>query len=155
MPMVKSNVHVGDDLRKAFQWDVDVPFDVLVQQLLKVLDSQEPQYPKVQKIVEHLGHRTLKMSDLSSLRAHLQGLKWIPTRQKTLISINFALLGGEDIPAVGFYSVAFDSNIRKFFYDMGCVDRYRVSFFESIIRKKLIDIQAIEGDDPETPAINL
>jgi sacsin len=123
MPMVNSDVHVGHYLRKAFLWDDEVPFEVISRQLAKVLDCPEPSYRKVRAIVDHLARQTFGGNELFCLRELLRDKKWVPTREGCLVSVPFALLGGEDIPAVGFYLVVFETHLHEFLRNMGCVDR--------------------------------
>lgn len=128
MPMVNPDVQIGLSLRKAFSWDDEVTFEVLSQQLIKILDGFQPSYEKVHEVVKELGHRDLAESQLSSLREALKSRKWVPTRHSTLESVTFALLGDEDIPQVGFHSVVFDARrhfeVHAFLREMGCVERY-------------------------------
>ncbi|KAF9446296.1 hypothetical protein P691DRAFT_673937 [Macrolepiota fuliginosa MF-IS2] len=127
MPMVKPNIQIGSTLREAFPWDDEVSFEILVQQLIRVLDGPQPPYAKVHQIVSELGSRDLTESQFSSLRDDLNPRKWVPTRDGVLESITFALLGGEDIPQIGIRSVGFDaghhSKMRGFLQEMGCVER--------------------------------
>ncbi|KAF9446298.1 hypothetical protein P691DRAFT_733572 [Macrolepiota fuliginosa MF-IS2] len=127
MPTVVPDVHIGYYLRQAFEWDGEIPFEILSQQVMKVLDAGEPSYKKVREIIKELGHRGLTPEETSSLRSLLEGRRWVPTRSGTLETVAFALLGGEDIPEIGFHSIVFDpqrhSKVRLFLRQMGCSDR--------------------------------
>ncbi|KAF5349962.1 hypothetical protein D9756_009229 [Leucocoprinus leucothites] len=123
MPMVNGDVPIGYYLRKAFLWDVEVPFSVLKQQLSKVLDQLEPQFEKVYDIIKHIGYRSnLRSFELPETRELLKDKNWVPTRKRTLVATSFVLLNGEDIPSVGFHATYFDSRMHEFLRKMGCAD---------------------------------
>ncbi|KAF5350096.1 hypothetical protein D9756_009164 [Leucocoprinus leucothites] len=132
MPLVIPGVVVGPRLRNIFGWNNEVSIDVVSKQLVSVLknagDLLGPVYHKVLEIVKELGTRGLAEEQLSSLRQTLYLMKWVPTQNGTLEMVEFALLGSEDIPEVGFYNVAFDSirhpDIYSFLRIMGCVERF-------------------------------
>lgn len=126
MPMVHSDIHISDNLRRAFPWNEPVPFDILSQQLVKILDEPRPLYGKVREIVKEIGNRTLTTAQLSSLGELLTNKAWIPVRGQCLETISHALLGEIDIPEIGFRSIAYDTyshaKVRGFLEEMGCVE---------------------------------
>jgi sacsin len=122
IPVVE--LDVGENLRQAFLWDVEVPFALLSQQLAKVLDHLEPPYEKVDAIVKELSHRSITQHELPLLQDLLRGQKWVPTGRGDLVVAQFAVLGGEDLPEVGFHSIVSDSRTLDFLRRMGCVSQY-------------------------------
>jgi sacsin len=126
MPMVCSDMKISDNLRRAFPWDGEVPFDVLSQQLVKVLDEPGQLYGKVREIVKEIGNRNLTAAQLTSLRELLTPRTWVPVRGQNLQTVTYALLGETDIPEIGFHSIAYDtyshSKVRNFLEEMGCVE---------------------------------
>lgn len=131
--MVKPDVRISFYLRRAFPWDGEVTFDIVTEQLIKVLDGSRPSYEKVREIVKELGNRQPTGSQLSSLREVLRDRKWVPIRTGSLESIAFALLGADEIPAIGFHSIVFDSSrharVLTFLRQMGCVERCVITRF--------------------------
>ncbi|KAF9446297.1 hypothetical protein P691DRAFT_776972 [Macrolepiota fuliginosa MF-IS2] len=127
MPLVTPGVSIGYYLRQAFPWDGKISFEVLSQQLIKVLDAARPSYDKVREIVKELGGRGLVTSEIVTLRNILRDRNWVPTRKGILAAVPFALLGGDDIPEVGFHSIDFEghrySQVRGFLANMGCTER--------------------------------
>lgn len=130
--MVVPGVRVSASLRRALKWDGEIDFEMLSQQLTKVLESGTPLYEKVLQVVEELGNRNLLGSEIASLQKTLQDQRWIPTRNGTLETVRFALLGEEDLPAIGFHSVAHGlyhhPKARALLQEMGCKIRCVIGF---------------------------
>ncbi|XP_006457065.1 hypothetical protein AGABI2DRAFT_181424 [Agaricus bisporus var. bisporus H97] len=125
-PMVDRDVEIGHHLRQIFEWDSEVPFDVLSQQLVKVLHGPDPSSLKVLEILKELANRSLIKSQYDSLKINLRNLRWVPTRNGGLEEARVALLGLDDIPEIGFHSVGIEilryPGFRRFLHIMGCVE---------------------------------
>ena len=135
MPLVNSDVAIGPHLRCIFGWNTGVSVEVMSKQVTEVLNSNaslETQYRKVYAVVQELGTRNLEDEQFSFLRRTLSHKKWVPTHSRTLETVEFALLGEDDIPEAGFHSITFDSirypQVRLFLSIMGCVERCVIAF---------------------------
>jgi len=135
MPLVNSDVAIGPHLRCIFGWNKGVSVEVMSKQVTEVLNSNaslETQYRKVYAVVQELGTRNLEDEQFSFLRRTLNHKKWVPTHSKTLETVEFALLGEDDIPEAGFHSITFNSirypQVRSFLSIMGCVERCVIAF---------------------------
>lgn len=134
MPLVSSDVTIGHFLRDAFGWNESITVEIMSLQITAVLRSgasPETRYRKVYAVVRELGTRNLTDEQFSLLKQTLDLEEWVPTRGTTLEGGQFALLGEDDIPEVGFHSIAFDKirypRICSFLSTMGCVERYFIT----------------------------
>jgi len=134
MPLVSSDVVIRPFLRETFGWNKRVTVKIMSLQINAVLRSgasPEIRYRKVYAVVRELGSRDLIDEQFSFLKETLNIQQWVPTHSNTLERVKFALLGEDDIPEVGFYSIAFDKTryprICSFLSTMGCVERYFIA----------------------------
>lgn len=152
-PIVDPNVEIGSHLRQIFDWDSEVPFEVLSEQLVKVVQGPDPSSLKVLDILKDFARRSLSKPQYESLKVDLRSLRWVPTRNGSLADVRAALLGLDDIPEIGLHSVGSEilryPGFRRFLHYMGCVERYVIFFRAVKVPEKLILFCCFQTDQSD------
>ncbi|KAF9035263.1 hypothetical protein BJ165DRAFT_1511055 [Panaeolus papilionaceus] len=118
-------------LRHYFGWDQPLPFTTLVQQFEFVLASTDPElngadiFETVSDLLEELSERP-ESFDTGTLEDVLDGARWVPTTDGTLVSIHDAVF---NVPSTesGFRQISVRPIIKDLLIHLGCMDKPNVS----------------------------
>ena len=127
LPLLDIGFTISPSLRLVLGWDKPLPFHILAEQLLKVLDLQHDEaYRRIEILIKELSERLHDLDDdnLHRLRTVVESRPWVPVSCGYLADTSHAVFSGAS-PTVGFYEIPFiQRNQREFLLRMGCSEKY-------------------------------
>ncbi|KAK7018615.1 BTB domain-containing protein [Favolaschia claudopus] len=126
VPVLDRDVKVSPSLRIVLGWDQPIPMQILLGQLRAVLQSGRASTLKLDCLIREFSVRALSDTDIIEVSNITSGKAWIPVASNRLASTNFAVFqstsGLAEFHQIPF-SLADQSDVRKFLVRMGCTDR--------------------------------